>query len=66
MRLEAADDPPAGTYDAHMAVGAPEEEAIGARANAGYLVAIEEGACLVVVGELDLADIEEVEGFPLR
>lgn len=27
---------------------------------------VEEGARLVVVGELDLADIEEVEGFPLR
>lgn len=64
--LEAADDPPAGADDAHMAVRAAEEEAVGAGADAGDLVAVEEGARLVVVGELDLADIEEVEGFPLR
>lgn len=66
VRLEAADDPPAWAHDAHMAVGAAEEEAVGAGADAGYLVAVEEGARLVVVGELDLADVEEVEGFPLR
>lgn len=66
VRLEAADDPPAGPHDAHMAVGAAEEEAVGAGADAGDLVAVEEGARLVVVGELDLADVEEVEGFPLR
>lgn len=64
--LEAADDPPAGAHDAHMAVRAAEEEAVGAGADAGDLVAVEEGARLVVFGELDLADIEEVEGFPLR
>lgn len=64
--LEAADDPPAGAHDAHMAVRAAEEEAVGAGADAGDLVAVEEGARLVVVGELNLADIEEVEGFPLR
>lgn len=64
--LEAADDPPAGAHDAHMAVRAAEEEAVGAGADAGDLVAVEEGARLVVVGELDLDDIEEVEGFPLR
>lgn len=66
VSLEAADDAPAGADDAHVAVGAAEEEAIGAGADAGDLVAVEEGARLVVVGELDLADIEEVEGFPLR
>ena len=66
VRLAAADDPPAGPHDAHMAVGAAEEEAVGAGADAGDLVAVEEGARLVVVGELDLADVEEVEGFPLR
>lgn len=66
VRLEAADDPPAWAHDAHMAVGAAEEEAVGAGADAGDLVAVEEGARLVVVGELDLADVEEVEGFPLR
>lgn len=64
--LEAADDPPAGAHDAHMAVRAAEKEAVGAGADAGDLVAVEEGARLVVFGELDLADIEEVEGFPLR
>lgn len=65
VRLEAADDPPAGAYDAHMAIDAAEEEAVGAGEDAGYLVAFEEGARFVVIGELDLADIEEVEGFPL-
>lgn len=66
VRLEAADDPPAGAHDADMAVRTAEEEAVGAGADAGDLVAVEEGARLVVVGELDLADVEEVEGFPLR
>lgn len=64
--LEAADDPPAGAHDAHMAVRAAEEEAVGAGADAGDFVAVEKGARLVVFGELDLADVEEVEGFPLR
>ena len=66
MSLEAADDAPARAHDAHMAVRTAKEEAVGAGADAGYLVAVEEGARLVVVGELDLADVEEVKGFPLR
>lgn len=61
MSLEAADDPPAGTDDAHMTVRTTKEEAVGAGADARYLVAVEEGARFVVVGELDLADIEEVK-----
>lgn len=62
--LEAPYDLPAGADDSYVAIEAPEEEAVGPRADAGYVVALEEGA-RVVVGEFDLADFEEVEGLPL-
>lgn len=61
MGLEATHDLPARTNNAHVPIGAAEEEAVGAGANACDLVALEEGAGFVVVGEFDLADIEEVK-----
>lgn len=48
-----------------MAIGAADEEVIGAGAYAGDLVGFEGGAGFVVVGELDLADVEEVKRLPL-
>lgn len=65
VRVETSEDLPAGADDAHVSVIAAEEQAIGAGAYAGDLVVLEEGARLVVAG-LDLADLEEVECFPLR
>lgn len=62
---EAADNLPAGAEDADVAVGGADEEAVGAGAGAGNLVGLEAGAGLVVVGQLDLADIEEVKRLPL-
>lgn len=64
VSLEAPQDLPARADDAYVTVIATEEQAIGAGADAGDLVVLEEGACLVVA-ELDLADLEEVECFPL-
>lgn len=61
---EAAHDLPAGADDAHVTVEAAEKEAVGARAHARGLVTLEEGSRLVVA-ELDLCNVEEVEGFPL-
>ena len=63
--MEASDDLPAGADDAHVSIIATEEQAIGAGADARYLAALEEGSRLVVAG-FDLADLEEVECFPLR
>ena len=63
--MEASYDLPAGTDDAHVAVIATKKQTVGTGAYTGYLVILEEGARLVVAG-LDLADLEEVECFPLR
>lgn len=65
MCLEAADDLPARAHDAYVAVSASDEEAVGTGADAGYGVALEAGACLVIGGEFDLANVEEVKGLPL-
>lgn len=65
MCLEAPDNLPARAYDAHVAIGASDEEAVGAGADAGYGIALEKGACLVIGGEFDLANIEEVKRLPL-
>ena len=62
--VEASYDLPAGADNAHVAIIATEEQTVGAGAYAGYLVVLEEGPRLVVAG-LDLADLEEVECFPL-
>lgn len=61
MGLEGAHDLPAGTHDAYMAVDATQEQAVGSGTDTRYLVALEKGAGIVVVGKLDLVDIEEVE-----
>ena len=62
--LEAPDDLPAGADDADISIVAAEEEAIGPGADLGDLVAFEQEARLVV-GQADLADLEEVEFPPL-
>lgn len=49
----------------HASVGAADEETVGAGADTGYRIAFEKGACLVIVGKFDLADIEEVKRLPL-
>lgn len=61
MCLETPDNLPARAHDAHVPIRASDEEAIGAGADAGCGVALEKGACLVIGGEFDLADIEEVK-----
>jgi len=63
--LKGAHNLPASADDAHVAVIAAEEEAIGAGADARDVVALEEAA-RVVVGEAHGADVEEIEGLPLR
>lgn len=64
MRLEASDDLPAGPDYSYVAIVAPEKQAVGSGADTRYVVALEEGA-RVVIGESNLADFEEVEGLPL-
>jgi hypothetical protein len=63
--LEAPHDLPAGPDDAHVAVIAAEEEAVGAGADLGDFVALKQEARFVV-GHADLRDVEEVEFPPLR
>jgi hypothetical protein len=67
IRGETAHDLPAGPDDAHGAVVAAEEQAVGAGAYGRDVVALEGGAgvVLVVVGQLDLGCVKEVEGSPL-
>jgi hypothetical protein len=65
MCLETPDHFPAPADNAYVSIVATEEQALRARAHAGYLVILEDRSRLVVA-ELDLADIEEVECFPLR
>jgi hypothetical protein len=65
VRLEAAGNLPTGPDDANISIKGTEEQAVGAGANARYLVVLEEGSCLVVA-KLDLANFEEIECFPLR
>lgn len=65
MCLEAPDNLPARANDVHVAICASDEEAVGTRADAGYGVALKKGACLVIGGEFDLANVEEVKRLPL-
>ncbi len=65
MCLEAPDDFPARANYAHVSIVAAKEKAFGAGAHAGDFVILEERSRLVVA-ELDLADFEEVECFPLQ
>lgn len=58
--LELADDFPAFADDADGSVVAADKEAVGACANAGYLIAFEQMAG-IGIGEGDLGDFEEVE-----
>lgn len=44
---------------------APDEEILGARADTANFVLLEEALGLVI-GWLYLANLEEIEGFPLR
>ena len=64
MSLEAAHDLPAGADDPNIPIAASEEEAVGAGAYRGNIVALEEGSG-IVVGELDVGHIEEVKRLPL-
>ena len=50
--------------DPDNAIIAAEEEAVGSGADTADLVALEEGSALLVWG-IDLADLEEIERFPL-
>lgn len=64
MRLEAPDDVPGLANDADPSIVRAEEEAVGACADAGDLVAFEE--LLGFLGrEGDLGDVEEVKRLPL-
>lgn len=63
--LESAHDLPARADDAYISVNTSQEQAVGSATDARYFVPLEKGAGFVVVGKLDLADIEEVERFPL-
>lgn len=64
MRRERPHDLPGRADDAHVAIVAGEEEAVGAGADGGDVVGLEEGA-RVVVGDADGGDFEEVEVLPL-
>jgi hypothetical protein len=64
MGLETPDNLPARADDADVAIVGAQKEAVGTRAHGRDLVALEEELRLVV-GELNLRDIEEVESFPL-
>ena len=61
--LEAPDYLPAEPNYVNVAIVGAEEEAIGAGADAGDVIALEEGAGLVV-GDLDLGGIKEVKRPP--
>jgi hypothetical protein len=61
VRAEAAHDlPAAGADDAHGAVIAAQEQAVGAGADGRDIVALEDGAG-VVVSDFDLGGVKEVE-----
>ena len=64
MRLKAAHHLPALADDADRAIVGSHEQAVGARADARYLVAVE-ALPGVVIGEGDGSDVEEVERLPL-
>lgn len=58
--LKLADYSPALADDADGSIATTDEEAVGAGADAGYFVAVEDVAGFVI-GEGDLGDFEEVE-----
>jgi hypothetical protein len=64
MRLELPGDLPSLANDADISIARAEEQAIGACADAGDLVAFEELAGFIV-GQRYLRDVEEVERLPL-
>lgn len=64
VRLEPLDHLPALAHDADHAILRTEEQAVGARAYARDVAALEELLCLLI-GEGDLGDFEEVKRLPL-
>lgn len=51
--------------DSHNAIIASYEEILGAGAYAAYFVVLEDGFTLII-WRFDLADLEEIERFPLH
>lgn len=64
VRLEGAQDFEGWRENSHNAVVAPKKEALGSRAHAADFAVLEERLALIV-GRVDLADLEEIERFPL-
>jgi hypothetical protein len=60
VRLEATNDLPARRNNTDVTIIASEEQAIRPRTDTRYLVAFDE-VPRVVIGQLDLVDLEEVE-----
>jgi hypothetical protein len=50
--------------DPHNPIVTPKEETFRSRAYTAYFIVFEEGFTLII-GSFDLADVEEIEGFPL-
>lgn len=63
--LESSQDFKGRRDDSDAAIVASKEQALRTRADAAYFVTVEERFALVV-GRLDLADLEEIERLPLR
>ncbi len=64
MRWESAQDLEGRRENSHDAIVAPKKEALGPRAHAADFAVLEERFALIV-GRVDLADLEEIERFPL-
>lgn len=64
MRLKPPDDLPSLAQDADVSIVGAEKQAVGACADAGDVVALEELAGFVV-GQRHLRDVEEVKRLPL-
>lgn len=64
MRLKRPHHLPALANDADVSIARAEEQAVGACADAGNLVALEELAGFIV-GQRYLRDVEEVKRLPL-
>lgn len=64
VRLESAQDLEGRRENSHDAIVAPKKEVLGPRAHAADFAVLEESLALIV-GRVDLADLEEIERFPL-
>jgi hypothetical protein len=64
MRLESSQHLESRRDDPHHPIVTPKKETFRSRAYAAYFIVFEK-CFTIIVGGFDLADVEEIEGFPL-